>query len=99
MKAVILTAAMLAASNFSATDNPVSVELLTPVNGSTVSGVIELTATASSTAGPITKVEFYRDGILIGTAYNYLPAPPGGVKVFKLLYKEPPKSQAPGTRL
>ena len=109
MKRVLLTAALWAATSFVATDNslsgmtvatsPVSVTMLTPVNGSTVSGVIELTATASSTAGPITHVDFYRDGVLIGTAYNYLPAPPSGVKVFKLLYKEPPRTIAPGIRL
>ena len=58
---------------------PVSVELTAPANGSTVSGVIQLTATASSTIGPIVRVEFFRDGVLIGTVYN--PAlsntPPG----------------------
>jgi len=111
MKRVLLTAALWAATSFVATDNslsgmtvaasdsPVSVTMLTPVNGSTVSGVIELTATASSTAGPITHVDFYRDGVFIGRAYNYLPAPPSGVKVFKLLYKEPPRTIAPGIRL
>lgn len=60
---------------------PVSVTLNSPADGSTVSGTITLSASASSLAGPIVKVEFYRDGILIATAYrsNY-PAAPGALR-------------------
>jgi hypothetical protein len=58
----------------------VTCTLLAPTNGSTVSGVINLQATASSTMGPIVKVEFYRDGLLIGTVTNK-PTSPQNLKV------------------
>jgi hypothetical protein len=45
---------------------PPTVSLTAPANGSTVSGTITLSATASDNVG-VTKVEFYRDGALIGT--------------------------------
>lgn len=61
--------------------NPVSVELLSPVAGSTVSNVITLSANATSLAGPIARVEFYvtdnTTGIktLIGIVTNRPPSP------------------------
>lgn len=55
----------------------VSVTLTSPINGQTVSGVIQLTAEASSTTGRISKVEFYVDGSLVGTDYAVPPAPTG----------------------
>jgi len=61
-------------------NNPVTVTLLQPANGATVSGPVALSAAASSTMGPIVKVEFYRDGVLIGTVTNphtAIPAPSG----------------------
>ena len=69
------------------TNGPVTVELLTPVAGSTVSNTITLTARASSTAAPITKVEFWDvfNGVhtLIATVTNFesVPAPPKGLRV------------------
>ncbi len=62
--------------------NPVTVEMLTPVNGSTVSGTITLSCTATSTVAPITRVEFYVDGQLVGTVTNTTqkPTPPSGLK-------------------
>ncbi len=62
--------------------NPVTVEMLSPTQGSTVSGVITLSSTATSTVAPITRVEFYVDGVLVGTKTNTTqkPAPPTGLK-------------------
>lgn len=57
--------------------SPVTVQLVSPGAGSTVSGIVQLTATASSSAGPISKVEFYVDGKLIGTVTNKIPSPQG----------------------
>lgn len=45
---------------------PPSVNVTAPTNGATVSGTLDLTATASDAAG-VTKVEFYVDGKLVGT--------------------------------
>lgn len=57
-----------------ATTSPVSVEWVTPTNGSTVSGTIQLTVRSSSSAAPIQRVEFYRDGVLIATVTNTMLA-------------------------
>lgn len=62
------------------TSNPVSVELLSPVAGSTVSNIITLSANATSLAGPIHHVNFYVNGILVGSVTNKLP-PPGMLEV------------------
>ena len=51
---------LLLVSDLGAT-NPVSVSLTAPTNGSTVSGTVTLTATAGSTMGPITRVEYIMD--------------------------------------
>lgn len=51
-------------------ENPTTVTLLSPVAGSTVSNTITLSATASSSAAPISRVEFYMDDKLVGTIYN-----------------------------
>lgn len=45
---------------------PPVVTLTSPGNGSTVSGTINVTATATDNVG-VTRVEFFRDGVLIGT--------------------------------
>lgn len=59
--------------------NDVSVELVSPppvtVGRTVVRGTIALKANASSLAGPITKVEFYVDGKLVGTATNLFADP------------------------
>lgn len=47
---------------------PVAVTLDAPADGATVSGTVQLSATASSTMGPITRIEFYLDGKLVGVA-------------------------------
>ena len=54
---------------------PVTVTLVSPTNGAIVSNTITLSAVASSVMGPITKVEFYRDGVLIKTVYSKPEAP------------------------
>lgn len=62
--------------------SPVTVEWVTPTNGSTVSGTIMLGVRASSLAAPIQRVEFYRDGILIGVVTNTMLANvPGNLRV------------------
>ena len=50
-------------------NNPPVVSLTAPANNTTVAGiaVVNLTATASDSGGSITKVEFFRDGTLIGS--------------------------------
>jgi hypothetical protein len=62
--------------------NPVTTQLLFPIQGSTISNTITLSCTATSTVAPITKVEFYMDGQLIGTVSNanLKPFPPSGLK-------------------
>lgn len=63
---------------------PVSVQLISPANGSVISNTIELSAEASSIAGPITMVEFYCDGKIIGVTGSNglaLPQPPDGFNV------------------
>lgn len=60
--------------------NPVTCELLTPVSGSTVSNIITLSATATSLAGPIHHVDFFVNGVLIGSVTNKLP-PPGMLEI------------------
>jgi hypothetical protein len=55
----------LSVNQNAATASPV-VSITAPANGATVSGTITLSATASDTLG-VTKVEFYRDGALLGT--------------------------------
>lgn len=62
---------MLLVSGLSAqTNNPVTVTMISPAPGSTVRGVITVSATASSLAGPISKVEFYCDGKLFTVINN-----------------------------
>lgn len=61
----------------SSTPSPVTVTMLSPVAGSTVSNTITLSADASSLAGPIMRVEFYVDGQLVGTVTNRPPSPTG----------------------
>lgn len=59
-------------------NNPtaVTVNMVSPISGSTVSGVIQLSALASSTAGPISRVEFYCDSKLIAIVNsNNVPIP------------------------
>lgn len=58
---------------------PVTVEMVSPTNGSTVSGTITVSCRASSVIAPITKVEFYRDGVLFATVYP--PLPPTNVHI------------------
>lgn len=62
--------------------NPVTVQMLSPTQGSTISNTIQLSCVATSTVAPITKVEFYMDGRLIGTVSNLNPKPfpPSGLK-------------------
>lgn len=55
--------------------NAVTVTWVTPTNGQTVSGTIPLVVNAGSSVAPITRVEFYRDGVLIGVVSNP-PTPP-----------------------
>lgn len=59
---------------------PVSVQITHPTTGQVVSNTFILTATASSTAGPIKKVEFYHNGILMDVVTN-LPAPPSNLRI------------------
>lgn len=64
--------------------SPVTITLLTPTNGSTISGLIQLGAAASSTAGKIARVEFYVDGKLVGIVNSNnqnMLFPPGNVSV------------------
>lgn len=79
-RALILVAAAIAGwflggPSRSATNNGVTVELVSPAPGSVVSNTITLTANASSLAGPIQRVEFYVDGKLISTVTNKFAAP------------------------
>lgn len=62
------------------TSNPVSVTWLSPVAGSTISNVITLSASAVSLAGPIHRVEYYVDGIMVSVVTNKLP-PPGMLEI------------------
>lgn len=62
--------------------SPVTVEWVSPTNGSVVSGTIMLGVRASSSAAPIARVEFYRDGILIGVVTNsMLASVPGNLRI------------------
>jgi len=63
--------------------SPITVTMVSPVNGSTVSNTIDLTSLVSTTGPyPITKVEFYRDGLLVATVTNKsIVAPPTNLKV------------------
>lgn len=63
----------------------VTVDLFQPSNGSVVSNTISLKANASSTAGNIVKVEFYRDGVLFATVYH--PGSPSQLRVIKMLFR------------
>lgn len=61
------TKSVLLARNFSASDNmPPVVSVLSPLNGSTVSGIISISVSASDNVG-VLKVELYKDGILSDT--------------------------------
>lgn len=68
---------------FAQPTNPITLTWVTPTNGQTVSGTIPLTVNASSSAGPIVRVEFYRDNQLIGVV-NGQPQPTTGFKVTTL---------------
>lgn len=61
--------------------NPVSVSLLWPVNGSTSGVPVQLAAIASSSAAPVVKVEFYRDGILVATVFTPTSPPPADLRI------------------
>ena len=56
-------------------NSPVTVNMTNPTSGQVVSNSITLLAEASSTMGPISKVEFYVDGVLVGTDYRSLQSP------------------------
>jgi poly(hydroxyalkanoate) depolymerase family esterase len=56
----------IAGAEQSADVTPPTVNLTAPANGATVSGTVDLTATASD-AGGISKVEFYANGSLLAT--------------------------------
>lgn len=58
--------------NQAPTADPITCVLTEPVDGSTVSGTIKVTALCSLN---VVKVEFYANGRLIGTAYK-APDPP-----------------------
>lgn len=51
---------------FAQPTNPVTLTWTTPTNGQVVSGTIPLTVNASSSVGPIVRIEYSRDGQLIG---------------------------------
>ena len=68
MKSALLALLLLAISG--ATTTQPSITLVSPVNGSTVSGTILLKAECSPDT---VKVEFYRDGILIATVDRTKP--------------------------
>lgn len=59
---------------------PVQVELTAPLSGQVVSNTITLTAEAFSAAAPIQRIEFYVDGVLIGTQ-TVLPRNPEGLRL------------------
>lgn len=73
------------------TSSPVTVEMVSPLPGSVLSNTANLVATASSTAAPIERVEFYETHIwtnyathqvftvtnLLGVGYPKPPAPRG----------------------
>lgn len=86
MKRLLLLAAALALALFRPSAcsraralevSPVSVQFVSPANGSVVSNTISLSALASTTApnADIYKVEFYVDGKLIGAVTNRPTAP------------------------
>lgn len=79
---LLLSSFLLVVGIKGATTSPVTVEWVSPTNGSVVSGTIPLTVRASSTAAPIQRVEFYRDGVLIATVTNTMLANvPGNLRV------------------
>jgi hypothetical protein len=53
----------------------VSATLDQPPDGSVISNTVTLSATPSSTAAPIVRVEYYLDGILIATVTNPISPP------------------------
>jgi hypothetical protein len=64
--------------------NPVTITLDSPLAGSVVSNTITLRATAGSSVAPISRVEFYCDGKLIGIVNSNnvpIPIPPTGFTV------------------
>lgn len=64
--------------------SPITLTLDSPASGSVISNTITLRATAGSTAGSITRVNFYVDGRLIGAVdgnNNPIPLPPTGFQV------------------
>lgn len=77
---VAVCAGLLLPKVWSQIVRPVSVQIIHPTTGQVVSNTFLLTATASSTAGPIRKVEFYHNGILLEVVTN-LPAPPSNLRI------------------
>lgn len=66
--------------------SPVTVEVLYPKNGATISNTVPFEVNASSLAGPIVRVEYYVDGKLFavtGSNGAPIPMPPTGVRVNK----------------
>ena len=75
-------ACLIAARLFGQSSGPVTVELVAPASGAVVSNTFTLTATASSTVAPIQRIEFFVDGILIGTK-TVLPRTPTGLQLIQ----------------
>lgn len=57
--------------------------ILCPTNGATVSGEITLEAIPMNFTSRITRVEFYRDGVLFKTVTNVAPETPERLSVSK----------------
>lgn len=53
--------------------NPVTVTMLNPTNGQVVSGILPISVVASSSAAPIKRINFSRDGSLIASVYYSQP--------------------------
>jgi hypothetical protein len=53
--------------NNTADSIPPTVSLTAPANGTTVKGTVTVTASASDNAGALSRVEFYKDGVLFGS--------------------------------
>ena len=73
-------ACLIAGRLFGQAVSPVTVAMTSPISGQVVSNTITLTAEASSTVAPIQRVEFYMDGVLIGTK-TVLPRKPEAVRL------------------
>lgn len=79
MKRFLFTFVLIFASIGATLETDV-VTIVEPVNGSVVSGTIQVTALAPLNT---VKVEFYRDGVLIKTVYNLQPQSPENLIVIK----------------